>query len=401
MNCKSDTTDSNELLRLVDKLLPELSRNAVDSDEKAVLAESSLSALQESGLMGLLVPTKYNGFGASLCTMTRVAQRLSSACLSTGFVWAMHCQQVAVLARHAHRELAEGVLPNVANEGWLIASVTTERGKGGDLLRAHSPLVHDGNGLSFTRDAPTVTGGLHADAFLMTMQAPNSRGPNQVVLALAEASTVDISPDRKWDSMGMRGTESGGLSISGWIPKSHVLADPTRSQEIIIGTMIPVGVLGLVACWLGAAHNAYSKTISLIRGHRQEFRARLKSDLFSERLARIRLSLDVVSAYLKSVMREYETLTTGRPEETWKSVAAPPFQIHINNLKVVASEQLFDSVNRLVDLGGLSYGYLRNDYVSLEQTFRDLKSASLLIGNDRLLQANGRLLLFDRDVTLS
>lgn len=386
---------------MTEALLPKLSRNVNEADRNAVLPKESITALRNSGLMGLLVPARYGGMGGSVSLMAAVASRLSSACLSTGFVWAMHCQQVAVLADHATEELAASVLPKVATKGWLIGSVTTEKDKGGDLFRALSPLVRDGNDLTFTRDAPTVTAGLHADGFLMTMRSPDSKQSNNVTLAYTELPAVSVSSTTDWDPMGMRGTESLGLSISGRIPKTHLIADSKYTKDIIVGTMIPTGVIGIVACWLGVTQNVFRESLSLLRDPKLNLHSKLKSDLFAERLARIRLSLDIVSAYLKSIVQEYESLRKTEALQDTKLVSAPPFQIHINNLKVMASEQLFDSINRLVDLMGMQYGYMRSSRVPLERVFRDLKSASLLISNDRLLQANGRLALFDTQVTLS
>ena len=51
-------------------------------------------------------------------------------------------------------------------------------------------------------------------------------------------------------------------------------------------------------------------------------------------------------------------------------------------LKVLASEQLFEVVNRLIQLAGLRYGYLKNSTVPLERTMRDLRSASLMYALD-------------------
>ena len=75
---------------------------------------------------------------------------------------------------------------------------------------------------------------------------------------------------------------------------------------------------------------------------------------------------------------------------------APRFNIHVNNLKLLSSDMLFTAINQLVQLSGLRYGYEKNNRVPLERTFRDLRSASLMYANDRLLVANGKLALLDR-----
>jgi acyl-CoA dehydrogenase len=52
----------------------------------------------------------------------------------------------------------------------------------------------------------------------------------------------------------------------------------------------------------------------------------------------------------------------------------------------------------MMQIAGLAVGYRSGSL--LERTFRDLRSASLNIGNDRLLTINGTLGFVDRSVTL-
>ncbi|HEY7417892.1 MAG TPA: hypothetical protein VH593_22105, partial [Ktedonobacteraceae bacterium] len=104
--------------------------------------------------------------------------------------------------------------------------------------------------------------------------------------------------------------------------------------------------------------------------------------------------IDIVNAYLEKTTREYEQLrSSGDIQKIYTSAA---YNIQLNNLKVLASEQLFETVNQLMQLVGMRYAYLENDLVPLERTMRDLRSASLMYANDRLVLANGALALFER-----
>ncbi|GJM73133.1 hypothetical protein HMSSN036_53490 [Paenibacillus macerans] len=67
----------------------------------------------------------------SLRSLASMAQVLSSGCLSTGMIWAMHVQQVEVLIRQGRNEFLLHLLSKLAEEQPLIASVTTEKKKGG------------------------------------------------------------------------------------------------------------------------------------------------------------------------------------------------------------------------------------------------------------------------------
>ena len=354
--------------------------------------------MRQTGLMGLLVPKCYGGMDVSYATIVEVAQVLASECLSTAMIWAMHCQQVAVLLEHAPEPLRAAVLHRIAKEGIFIASVTSERGKGGHLLTALAPLVVEDDDVLLTREAPIVTGGLRADAYLITMRADETSSPSEVVLVYAERAGLQVTKLSDWAALGMRATESVGVSLRGRLPKDHVLNKPNEFKRVAVMTMIPVGHITWAACWLGAASGAFQRVVEIFRdpGLRKPYN--VSSDLFAERLARIRNQLDVVKTYLDSVTGEYQKLRHG-PKSVYENLSAPGFQIRIKNLKIMASEMLYDAVDRLVDLCGLRYGFLQNDRVPLERILRDLRSATLMFSNERLLLTNGKLAMFETGIT--
>lgn len=368
-----------------------LSAQAEQVDEDGVFPEISMRELKQSGLMGLLVPRDYGGFGASYATMSQVAQILSSACLSTGMIWAMHCQQVATIIDHAPQALLDNVLPRIAYGEMFVASVTSEREKGGHLLSAYAPLLFDGEEVVLVRDAPVVTGGAYGDGYLITMRASEESPPSEVVLAFADRSQLDIEARSGWSPLGMRGTDSAGMTIKGRFSKEQLIDPPGGFEHVAVTTMIPVGHIAWASAWLGAAQGCYMQMVELFRDPKARKGFNLQSDLFATRLARIRLQLDAVSAYLQQTLQEYEQFCrSGEPP-------SHRFNIHINNLKVFASETLFTAIDQLLQLSGLRYGYLKNKQVCIERTFRDLRAASLMYANDRLLVANGKLALLDRN----
>jgi acyl-CoA dehydrogenase len=108
------------------------------------------------------------------------------------------------------------------------------------------------------------------------------------------------------------------------------------------------------------------------------------------------MDLEIVSAYLYRVVDE---VTAARAART--SLDDPPTQIHVNTLKVVAAEHCYRAVDRMVQLGGMSTGYLRDSVIPMERQLRDLRSASLNYSDDRLLTATGALSLLDRAVRLA
>lgn len=378
-------------------VLAVIKRNAASADEYAMLPAESLHALRSSGLLGLLVPVEYGGMGGSLQEMVTVAGLLASACTSTSMVWAMHCQQVDSMVRFATPELRRVLLPRIAKGDVYLASVTTEARKGGHLLSVAAPLIDDSGRIKIARDAPIVTGGGVADGFLITMRDNADARANEVTLVYADRKQLQIASTGDWNALGMRGTHSAGLHIEGTIPESQIIGGRGTYRTIAVESMAPVGHLAWAACWIGTARAALSGLIKLMRSPQRPSGADpTESDLVAERLARARIDIELAWGYLERTLAEVI-----ESRENDLSLDRPSVQVHLNVLKVTAAELSFSAIDRIVQIAGLSTGYLRSSPLPLERQFRDLRSASLNYADDRLLSVIGRLMLLDQDIGIT
>lgn len=375
---------------LVAAVLPVVREQAARSDLDATFPASSLAALQQAGLMSLLVPESYGGAGGSLRAFVDIAQELAGACLSTAQIWAMHTSHVDAIVQYGTSELKAELLPRLVRDQLFIASVTSEKGRGASLFSAHSPLLPNGDRTKLDRSAPVVTGGAHADGYLISMRATPEASSNEVSLVYADRSDLTVEATGEWNTLGMRATESIGLQLQGEIPNHNLVGEAGNFAEVARENMIPMSHLGWSACWLGAARGAFSGLVRWYAASDSD-----GSDLFHERLARIRLDLELVSAYLTRVQEE---VTDSRAHG--RSLSNPRAQLQLNALKISASDLTFRAVDNMIQLAGLRLGYMRNAPVALERTFRDLRSASLTHANDGMRVGVGALSLLDRSVNL-
>lgn len=393
-----DLTDRSTLRAAANALQSSLARHAAQIDAEAAFPVESLQQMRTSGLLGLLVPAEYGGPGGSLADLVDVAQILASGCLSTAMIWAMHCQQVDAVMRFGSPELRADLLPLVARGEAYLGSITTESRKGGHLMTAVAALESHGGALELDRDAPIVTGGEYADGFLVTMRMSKDSAEGRVSLVYVDRQQADVKHRTQtgWDPLGMRGTRSAGLHIRGRVPHTHVVGPAGGFRTVATESMIVTAHLGWAACWLGAARSALADLVGLLRSAKRPSGLELNSPLTAERLARIRMELELVGGYLNRVTEEVVSLRADG-----RSVDNTASQIHLNVLKVAAAELTFSAVDRMIRLAGLGAGYLKTSTIPLERHFRDLRSASLNNSDDRLLVATGALTLMDRTVRLA
>lgn len=369
-------------------------RHAGEVDRAERFPVEAFTELRATGLLGLLVPAEFGGCDGDITDLTAVAQALGGACQATAMAWVMHSQQVDALVRFARPELRERLLPRVATGALHLGSVTTEPTTGGHLLSGDSALVPDGDGHLLARVAPVVTGGAHADGFLVKVRSAPDAPASDLSLVYVDRADVDIEVTGDWRAMGMRGVGNVALTLRGRVPPEHVVGGRGGFREIAVRSFAPVAHLGWASVWLGGARTAWARLLAHMRG--AGGRVDLRSDLTKARIADIRLRVETVSAMLRVVLTEVTRL-----RETGGDLLAPATQIHLNALKVLAARECRAAVAAMVELAGLDTGYRSDSPVPLERLLRDLTSASLNYSDTRLTLANGAQSLLDPHVTLA
>ncbi|MFD7028358.1 acyl-CoA dehydrogenase family protein [Streptomyces sp. NPDC059917] len=388
--------DGQALTEALRRVCDVAQKEAGPCDEAAAFPTAVLDALRDTGLLGLTVPTAHGGMGGGVDQVLDAGIALGRVDMSVAMIFTMHCQQVAGIVRHASPRLAEELLPQIAAGRLYLASVTTEAGKGGHLLTSTSELTAEPGRLVIDRFAPIVTGGAHADGFLITMLSPTARSPHEVSLVYAHRDQLDIEVSGDWDPLGMRASHSVAMRLTGQLPEHQVIGEHGQFRKIVLDTFGPLAHLGWAASWLGTAAGALSRVLRLLRSPAGRKSTNLDSELLLTRLSTARRRLDTVHALLR-----HTAATLARAAEEGDDLSRPKYQMLINALKITASEECHRTIEDLVDAVGLRHGYLKGSPTGLERALRDLRSAALNYNNDRLHLADGRLALLDPEVTLA
>ena len=360
-------------------------------DRESRFPTESIDALKNAGLLGFFVPVDLGGMGGNLRTFCAIASAMGEECLSTAIIWAMHCQQVATLAAACFPDRSP-VLSRIASDGLLVASVTTEAGGTGDLTHLRSTLEDVDGGVRVRRVAPVVSYGEHADLFLISMSDPLSNG--EAALVLLTKADGGHATTGEWHAMGMRGTQSAPMEFDTVVGRDRVVAGSFR--ELASRSFVPVGHIGWASAWWGAARGAFNRVLGRAR-ERGKSRGEPVPDSVRHHLARQRVALDLTESTISSLAVTLDEMEARCAPPT--AYREPRLLLRVNNVKVASAETSFAVVHELVEACGLSGGYVRAS-TGLERVFRDLRSASLMFSNDRLLRYNGNLVFIERQEPL-
>src|SRR5262249_41003194 len=142
-----------------------------------------------------------------------------------------------------------------------------------------------------------------------------------------------------WDTLGMRGTCSPPFKMTASGPAGLIL--PVPFADIASQTMVPVSHVLWASTWLGTATAAVSRARAFVR---QQARAQAGTVPPSAlRLAELASSLQLMRASVHDVGTEADRLMSSGNVEALSSIS---FALRMNNLKVSASQQVLEIVQR-------------------------------------------------------
>lgn len=356
--------------------------DAVDAAEPDARFPTEALALARTA--GLLAAPLTDGLDANprdlraKVTAIYEAGRVSA---SLGTIVSMHLQQVHALDLHGNSTLKALLRDGLAAGENYIGSITTERSSGGDLRSSTSTIERREGKIGLDRDAPIVTGGQVCDSFLIKVSEPDD-GRTSLVYVPRDDARIDVT-ESVWDPMGMRESASVALRVRATVPDWHLVGAPGQFDRIVSDGFGIFAHIGWAAAWLGAATEAGNRLTQSFKDDPTLRRKILDNDVMLTRLASARRALDTVRHALDALVADYAGGTT----------AGSALAIRTNDLKVLASRECFTAVDTLLEVGGLTLGYMRNPTTRIERTFRDLRSASLNFSNDKLATANGKLVV--------
>ncbi len=388
----SATAVDGELLSTVRRIAAEVAAPNSDSvDREARFPSEAIDALREEGALSAFVPASLGGADASFEAVAAACFELGRHCGATGMVFAMHQIQVACMNRHLEGSpWFEDYLREVVEKQLLIASITSEVGTGGDMGKSVAAVSEPLNGLaSFEKQAPTVSYGGYADAFLTTLRRAPDAEPGDQVLVLTRSDQVKLEPQGTWDPLGMRGTCSPGFVVSGEFPVEQILATPFSS--ISSESMTPISHILWSHVWLGIATDAFDRARAFVRAAAK--RKPGEPLPAAMRLSELMSELSPLRAEVSLALREF--CDTSAEDRSRLSEMATI--LRFNNLKIAASEQAPRVCQGALGVCGI-VGYKNDTPFSVGRHLRDTMSACLMVANERIHKTDASLLLIAKDI---
>jgi acyl-CoA dehydrogenase len=277
-----------------------------------------------------------------------------------------------------HREF----VARSVREQLLFASATTEAGVGGDLRHSICAIEAAGDRFTLAKAAPVISYGEYADAIFATARRDPDAPSSDQVLAVLLSDQYELERVSTWDALGMRGTCSHGYRLKAEAGVEQILLK--EFADIAAESMVAVSHLLWSSVWCGIASDALSRAQACVASEAKKSAGAPPASC--GRLADAYGRFRALEASIGERLGEWEaarrspTLTTS---------------LTMNALKVTVSTGALEVVDEAMMICGLQ-GYKNGGPYSLGRHLRDVHSARLMIGNDRIQAHTGQMLLIQR-----
>lgn len=221
----------DEMVGLVRAMAPAMRERAVTSDLEASFPHDNFADFRLNGLMGVSVPTRYGGLGATYSDYVRVSEEVGRYCGATGLTFNMHnatmlwCGAVADLLdmtpaqRESHEAIRTEMYRGVIERGDIHSQPFSEGLSPGATSGVATKAVPvDGGWLVTGRKIFASLAGA-ATFYNVTCQVP---GEDEIRLLGVPSNGEGVQILDDWDPLGMRGTVSRTLLMTDvFVPHSN------------------------------------------------------------------------------------------------------------------------------------------------------------------------------------
>ena len=346
----------------------EIAPRAERYDREAEFPWENVKAINRLGLNAMFIPEAYGGAPLSYAAYLACVREISSACASTGVIWATNFHGIKPLVDFGTEEQKQRLLPRIA-QGGLVSLAITEPSAGSDATGMKTRFTPDGDHIIVDGGKTFITSGDVADLYLLFGKWSEIDDDRKAISALVfEKGTPSFSVLRTEDKMGIRASSTATLVFEGCrVPRANLLGKPGDGLALLLASLNKSRP-SVAAHALGIARAAFGDAVAYINERRQSGRRIAEFQGIQFLLADLAAELAQCEAWLWHVAR----LVDG---------GAHDIGVEASILKLRASDLAMRIATEAVQLHG-GYGYCK-DY-RVERLMRDAKITQIWEGTNQI-----------------
>jgi len=370
MNLTPSDTDQ-ELALAVRTWAHGLGARVALGEEQMTLPLDVVRELGDLGVLGMTIPERDGGLGASAVAFALVLEELAAAWPSLAVGVAVNSGIVAgSITRYGTPEQRKRWLPLLMDGNGLGAFALTEPSAGSDAASLKSSAVKDGDGWRITGRKQFITSARYAPLFIVLARVgqPEPDRPHAGITAFIVANNTNgLSVGPGETKMGLRASDTSALVLDdARVGDDAVLGEVGKGFTIALAGL-DGGRIGIAAQSVGIARAVLERAIAYGRGREQFGQSILSFEAIQFALAQARTELDAARLLTHRAAR----LRDG----------GQPFTREASMAKLYASESAQRTTYTAVQVFG-GNGYM-SEYV-VERYARDARATTLYEGTSEI-----------------
>jgi len=337
-------------------------------DESQEFPVAVFKEMGKLGLMGVLVPEKYDGAGLGYLEYISIIREISKVCGSIGLSVAAHNSLCTghILA-FGNEEQKKKYLPKLATAEWIGSWGLTEANTGSDAANMKCVAKKDGNDWIINGTKNWITHGISSDVTVVIARTGEPRTKNNATAFIVERGTKGFTGGKKENKLGMRASETAEMIFD-----NCRIPDTNRMGEVGEGFkqslyVLDGGRISIAALSVGIAKGAYEAALQYSKERHQ----------FDQPISNFQgISFKLADMATEIMAAELLTMQAGD-----KKNKGLPMTKECAMAKYYASEVAVKAATDAVQIFG-GYGYTKD--FPVEKFYRDSKLCTIGEGTSEI-----------------
>ena len=342
----------------------QLAPGAAERDKTEAFPAAAIREMGELGLMGMLVPTQWDGAGADHVALALALEEIAVGEGATSTIMSVQNSVVCMPLLHYGTDAQkERWLRKVASGQAIGAFCLTEPHAGSDASAIRTRATRSANGWVLNGVKQFITSGKHADVAIVFAVTDPAAGKRGISAFIVPTNTPGFRVAHVENKLGQRASDTAQIAFENCeVPADHLLGEEGAGYRIALGNL-EGGRIGIAAQAVGMARAALEAAAKYAE-ERESFGVAINQhQAVAFRLADMATQIEVAR---QMVLHAATLRDAGRPCLREASMA-----------KLFASEMAEKVCSDAIQIHG-GYGYVAD--FPVERIYRDVRVCQIYEG---------------------